>query len=142
MDNNLLLFMFVAIIFVGALMLVIIATAKRQPSTIDKSYYSNRLKQIEGLLESGGDSDAHMAILNADKLLDSALKARGLKGDTMGDRLRNTRKRGILRNENAIWAAHKLRNRIAHEEGIVVNADQARKVINTYRSGLKDLGAL
>lgn len=140
--DNLLLLMFIAIVFVGILMLVIIATAKRSPKTIDKTYYEGRIKQIEGLIESGGDSDAHMAILNADKLLDNALKARGFKGETMGDRLKYTNKKGVFQNENAIWAAHKLRNRIAHEDNIKVNADQARKVINTFKSGLRDLGAL
>jgi hypothetical protein len=142
MDNNLLLFMFIAIVFVGILMLVIIGTSKKAPKSIDKEYYDRKLKQIEGLLESGGDSDAHMAILNADKLLDNALKARGFRGETMGERLKSTRKKGVFKNENAIWAAHKLRNRIAHEDDISVNADQAQKVINTFRSGLKDLGAL
>lgn len=140
--DNLLLPMFIAIVFIGIVMLVIIATAKRSPKTIDKSYYEGRVRQIEGLLDSGGDSDAHMAILNADKLLDNALKARGFKGEAMGDRLKNTRKKGVFKNENAIWAAHKLRNRIAHEDNITVTADQARKVINTFKSGLRDLGAL
>lgn len=140
--DNILVFMFIAIVFVGVVMLVIIATARRSPKSIDKEYYQGRIQQIEGLLESGGDSDAHMAILNADKLLDNALKARGFKGETMGDRLKSTNKKGVFKNENAIWAAHKLRNRIAHEENITVNAGQAKKVINTFKSGLKDLGAL
>lgn len=138
--DNIVILMFIAILFVGGLMLVIIATTRRPSKKIDIEHYEQRMKQIEALLDKKDPHANHMAVINGDKLLDSALKDRGVRGNNMGERLKSAS--SMFSNLNSVWAAHKLRNRIAHEDNVTVSDDQARRAVNTFRSGLRDLGAL
>lgn len=138
--DNVVVLMFIAILFVGALMLVIIATTRRPSKKLDVDHYEQRMKQIEALLDRKDLHANHMAVINADKLLDTALREKGVRGVNMGERLKNSS--ASFSNLNSVWTAHKLRNRIAHEDNVVVSDDQARRALNTFRSGLRDLGAL
>lgn len=55
------------------------------------------------------------AIFELDKLLDRLLKNKKIKGETLGERLKNA---GFLFNNeeyNRVWEAHKIRNILAHE---------------------------
>jgi hypothetical protein len=81
-----------------------------------------------------------MTILNADKLLDLALKERGIKGETMGERMKNAK--DTWKNANAVWGAHKLRNQIAHEADIRVGYDDTRRALAGFKQALKDVGAI
>lgn len=77
------------------------------------------------------------AILDADKLLDYALKTKGFKG-SLGEKLK---KHGACFSDlNGIWAAHKLRNRVAHELGDVRKAE-VKSALRSFKKGLEDLGA-
>lgn len=138
--DNMVVLMFVAILFVGALMLTIIATTRRPSKKLNVEHYEQRMKQIEALLDRKDPHANNMAIINADKLLDNALKEKGVRGNNMGERLKSSA--SLFSNLNSVWTAHKLRNRIAHEDGVVVGDDQARRALNTFKSGLRDLGAL
>ena len=81
-----------------------------------------------------------VCILDADKLLDQALRDRGLAGKTMAERMKQCQ--GKWTNGNGVWAAHKLRNRIAHETDVKVDYDRARQALIAYKQGLKDMGAI
>ncbi len=140
MDSNIVILMFIAIVFVGGLMLAIIATTRKKGQKLDVEKYQARLLQIEALLEKRDSAAYQMAILNADKLLDQALREKGLKGTTMGERLKNAN--SYFNNVNAVWTAHKMRNQIAHDDNVSIGYDQARRAINTFRAGLRDLGAI
>lgn len=138
--DNIVTLMLVGIIFIGALMLAIIATTRRPVKKLNIEDYTRRMLQIESLLEKRDSVSSSMAIMNADKLLDRALREKGMKGSTMGERLKNAER--LLNNVNSVWTAHKLRNQIAHQDGIAIGSDQARRAINTFRGALKDLGAI
>ena len=81
-----------------------------------------------------------MAVVEADKLLDKALREMGTAGNNMGERLK--RSSGKFTQLNAVWHAHKLRNQIAHEHGFNVEYLQAKRALNSFRQALKDLGAI
>jgi transposase len=81
-----------------------------------------------------------LAVLNADKLVDLALRQCGVRGETMGERLKNDASK--FSDINGLWTAHKLRNRIAHESDVVVNYDEARHALGYFKKALKDLGAI
>ena len=81
-----------------------------------------------------------MAILNADKLLDQALRQRGFKGETMGERMKSAQ--NVWSNANHVWTAHKVRNRIAHESGVKVDYDITRRALVAFKQALKDVGAI
>ena len=141
MTDSVVVLMFIAILFVGLLMLAVIAMSRGQTKRqLDQEFYQRRIEEIEALLKKGEASSNSMAILNADKLLDSALRERRFRGNTMAERLKSAS--STFRNRDSIWSAHKLRNRIAHEDGVVVGDDQAQRALNTFKSGLRDLGAL
>jgi hypothetical protein len=136
--NSLIILMFIVIIIIGIGLMVIIAVTRKAPPGLNQEEFRSTWLSIESSL--GQDSGSHqLAILNADKLLDKALKARGYKGDTMGDRLKNART--AFKNNNAVWAAHKLRNQIAHED-VEIKPHTVRQALAAFKTALKDLGAL
>lgn len=96
-------------------------------------------KEILEHLEDENVSSWTMAIIESDKILDGLLTERGYHGAGVGERLKMI-PTGGLRNLNNAWEAHKIRNRIAHEPGFVLNQRDARKAINYYESVFRELG--
>ena len=109
-------------------------------SGLDREKYQSRWLEIEQHLDMNNTSSQYMAILNADKLLDQALKDSGTRGETMGQRLKA--RQSAWSNANAVWAAHKMRNQIAHEEHVVLNEMAVRRALASFKQALKDLGAM
>jgi hypothetical protein len=85
-------------------------------------------------------SEPQFAIIEADKVFDQALKQRGFRGETMGDRLRSAKP--SLKNNNAVWSAHKLRNRLVHETEVKVSKKEVSSALASFEKGLRSLGAL
>lgn len=121
-------------------MLFALTTFGKRRSVLDVEKYRVRWLEIEQSLVKDNEASYHMAILNADKLVDQALRERGLPGQTMADRIKATR--GQLSHREELWAAHKLRNKIAHESDVRVNYNQARRALVGFKRTLKDLGAI
>ncbi len=137
MDSALLI-MLGAVLFVAILLLVIMATTRKSPRGIDVEEFRAKWLKIENELKDDEPS-CHLAVINGDKLLDQALKARGFKGETMGERLKSATSQ--LRHRNAVWEAHKLRNRIVHEEVRLTRTD-ARRALAAFKTALRDVGAI
>ncbi len=81
-----------------------------------------------------------VAISEADKLLDNALKAANFAGTTMGERLKASQHIFDPYLYNMIWEAHKLRNRLAHEVGTSVNGQEVQQALHAFEQGLVRLG--
>lgn len=81
-----------------------------------------------------------LAVIDGDKLLDEALKKCGYKGKSMGGRLVSARK--VLSDNDKVWFAHKLRNKLVHEEDIKLTEPIVKNALAGIRQALKDLGAL
>lgn len=81
--------------------------------------------------------DPHRRVLEAAKVLDSAFAELGFQG-SFADKLRAAGPR--LKNEQAVWDALKLRNRIAHEVGIAVAEGEARRAVDSFSKALSRLG--
>jgi len=138
--DSLILVMFAAVLFVGVLLMVIITLTRKTPAGINREEFRTKWMQIERSLSVNDEGSNFLAILNADKLLDHALKARGFKGETMAERLKSASAQ--LHNRNAVWTAHKLRNRIAHESDVKISPTATRQALKAFKSGLRDLGAI
>jgi hypothetical protein len=131
-------FLIAAIVF-GIVMLVVITRFSRlRPTRVDQTYFQQqwaellaRVKTPEGMM---------LAIIDADKLLDEALRRHHMKGKTMGERLVSAQR--MLRDNDAVWYAHKLRNRLVHEPNIRLKKKEAQLALSGFRQGLRDLGAL
>ena len=78
-------------------------------------------------------------VIDADKLLDEALKRKGYKGKTMGERLVAAQR--ALSNNDGVWYAHKLRNRLVHEPNVRLRRSEAKNALAGIKQGLRDLGA-
>lgn len=138
MDDSLII-LAVAIIIVGIILFVIIHFMPRT-DTIDKEKYQSRWLEIEQKLQLGNPDSQAMSILKADKLLDQALKETGSKGATMGERMKN--RQNAWSNANTVWAAHKLRNKVAHDDNVVLSDQVVVRALASFKQALKDLGVM
>jgi hypothetical protein len=139
MDQTI-IFMFAIIIILGAVLFAFIGFSRKGRKYLDVDHYRSKWLAIEQQLKRDEASSYSLSVLNADKLLDQALKDRGMKGETMGDRLKSAK--AIFSNRNNVWSAHKLRNRIAHEPDVRVTYDAARYALADFKRALKDIGAI
>lgn len=81
-----------------------------------------------------------LAVIDADKLLEEALKHKGYKGKTTGERLVSAQR--DIKDNDAVWYAHKLRNRLVHEPNVKLRKNEAQSALAGFRACLKDLGLL
>jgi hypothetical protein len=139
MDGTLLAFM-VGILIIGILLIVVITITKKSPQQLDVDKYRLKWLAIEKQLNRSEPSSYHLCVLNADKLLDQALRERSVRGETMGERMKTAKE--TWSNANAVWGAHKLRNQIAHEAEVQVGYDDARRALAGFKQALKDIGAI
>lgn len=139
MDQTI-VFFFATVIIIGALMFKLTCTPKKGTKHLDVEYYRTKCLEIEHQLKKEEPSSYHLSVMNADKLVDQALKCRGIKGDNMGERMKNAT--SLFSDNNSVWSAHKLRNRIAHESDVVVTYVDARQALIGFRKALKDLRAI
>jgi hypothetical protein len=87
-----------------------------------------------------GAMGAKLAIMEADTLLDSALKSMSMPGTTLGERLKVAGyKYPKLQN---VWWAHKLRNQLVHEATFQVGTRQAKQALDEFERALKTLNLL
>lgn len=111
---------------------------KRRPYTIHKDYFQqkwgdllSRVKSPEGMV---------LAVIDADKLLDEALRRRHFRGKTTGERLVSAQR--LISDNDSVWYAHKLRNRLVHEQDQSLRKKEAINALEGFKRALHDLGAL
>jgi hypothetical protein len=111
--------------------------------SMDTNFVQDKWTEIEALIAMGGASHKKTAIMEADKLVDYALKSKGVAGETMGERLKNAKNK--FRNYSDydnLWFAHKVRNSIAHEAGHDMVTSEVNRAIEAFKKALKALGAI
>ncbi len=133
------LYFLVGIIIFGVVVMVLVSRfGSHVPSKLNKTYFHAQWTQ---LLENVKSPDGMvLAVIDADKLLDEALKKRHYKGKTMGERLVAAQR--TLSNNDSVWFAHKLRNRLVHEPNVKLNKRDAQNALEGFKQALKDLGAI
>ncbi len=133
---------FVAIIAVilGVAITMIMYLTRGRDGLLDKQKYQRDWLKIENSLDSSNLNSYRLAILDADSLLDRALKEIGIDGASMGDRLKHADAK--FANINQVWMAHKLRNHLAHNADAKVNIIVLRRAVAIFKKSLKELGAI
>src|SRR3989344_1898339 len=96
-------------------------------------------QEIKNFAESVRDSEWKLAVIEADKVVDDALKAKGLPGDSMGERLMMIKPNELLSLQD-LWDAHKLRNLIVHDTSYNVTHEQATAAVDSFGRTLRELG--
>lgn len=124
---------------VAALLAIVFGASflRFRPRPLNTAYFQKKWQEAQALCKD--KTTWPLAIINADKLLDEALKKRHYKGKTMGERLVSAQR--MLTNNDGVWFGHKLRNRVVHEQTKLREGD-VKKALVGLRQALKDLGAL
>lgn len=127
----------IIIIIVGAVVLLVLFSLvnKVTPKGIDKPYFQNEWNDLLAMAKD--PKTRPMSIIQADKLLDQALKCCGYRGDTMGERLISAK--NSLKNRDSVWSAHKLRNKLVHEKFNEPTENEVKNALNGYRKAFGDL---
>ena len=92
-------------------------------------------------INTSNESDWKLAIIEADKIVDKILILRGLKGESMAERMISIDNQE-LKSLDLLWEAHKVRNPIAHKPCFKLDFNQDKKIISYYEEVLKDLRAI
>lgn len=130
---------YIAIVGAGiALLGVITFVARRPRKELNRQYFEAKWKELQKGL--GKPEMWPMAVIQADNLLDEALKKRRFKGKTMGERLVAAQR--TLSDNDGAWYAHKLRNKLVHEVDVPLGKKDVQKALVGLRQALRDLGAL
>ncbi|MDA1334971.1 MAG: hypothetical protein O2794_03085 [bacterium] len=103
-----------------------------------KPAYTEKWVKMRERLESAGDDDAKIIIIEADALMDDALMHLKIPGDTMADRMKYISNPNF-KAANNLWDAHKLRNEIAHGTKKKIVYMDAVYAIEQYESALREL---
>lgn len=126
-------------IFIGAVVLFIlielflILRRRRKFSKRELALVKTEWESIRNKIER----EPKHALIEADRLLDFVLKKRGYTG-SLGDKLKKAG--SLFTHADALWRAHKLRNRATHEVGFEVTEREAKKALSAYKQALWDLG--
>lgn len=125
--------------------LVIIGTAigiflwlKKRKKPLDKTYFKTEWKELQKLLRNKDRWD--VALLQADNLVDIALKKSRIRGQNMGERLVKAQR--LFTDNDGVWFAHKLRNRVEGDPEYQLVEKELKKALLGARQALQDLGAL
>jgi hypothetical protein len=95
-------------------------------------------ERVQQLINSTNESDWRQAIIEADIMLDELLTSMRYHGDSIGDKLQAVEPSDFLTLDSA-WAAHKVRNRIAHDGATFqLNDRQARETISQFEVVFKE----
>lgn len=134
---NLMLIALGAVLILGLVSLILGAIYRRRPRKLDPAYFAQKWQDLQK--HCATQATWPLAVINADKLLDDALKRLHYRGKTMGERLVSAQ-RDITDNDQ-VWYGHKLRNKLVHED-IKLRQRDVQAALKGFLKALKDLGAL
>ena len=81
-----------------------------------------------------------LAIIEADIILDEMTKKMGVRGENLGERLKNIERSDFYTLDLA-WEGHKTRNQIAHEgTNFKLTRREAKRIIDLYREVFHEFG--
>ena len=105
-----------------------------------KSYDMEMVKAKWGEIQSGltSASGVKNGLIEADKMLDYVIRAKGFNGETMIDRMKKAQAK--FSDKEKVWQAHKLRNSIVHEVDQDLVVPQVKDSIEAIGKAIKDLG--
>lgn len=122
------------VVAVGA----IIFFVRRRPRNLKMESYTQQWRELQKLCRN--KATWKQAVVEADDLLDRALKKSGVRGKSMGERLVKIQR--DLTDNDGVWYGHKLRRQLDSEPDKTLREAEVKKALVGIRQALKDLGAL
>lgn len=121
---------------------VFIGFRKMPDAEIDHSLkVTKEWENILKRLEAKDEANHKLAVIEADKLLDTVLKKLTIPGSTMGERLKAIPVSQLPSIDN-VWQVHKLRNHLVHTTEFVLTDNKAKQAIAIYKQAFIELKVL
>jgi len=89
----------------------------------------------------GTPESMRLAVIEADALVDTALKNMDVPGDHLADRISNLDTEDLT-TINRLWRAHRMRNELVHTPGYSLSSSNAELALNDYEAFLKEIEVL
>jgi hypothetical protein len=126
-------------IVIGMVLLIVgIAVYRRLPKKLKTEKYAVKWKEVQSYCRD--KAQWPVALEEADKLLDAALKRRKYKGGSMGERMVSAQR--IMTNNDGMWFAHNLYKKVAADPKLRLKEADVKAALIGFRQALKDLGAI
>lgn len=110
----------------------------RRPKKLKVNRFVASWRELQGLCKDKATWPE--AVIQADKLLEVALKKRKLKGKTMGERLVSAQR--LFTDNDDTWFAHNLAKKLKTNASTPLKESDVRDALMGFRQALRDLGAL
>ena len=130
----------VAVLLAAIVGVIYLVFSRRNAPQLNVAKYQTKWLEIENSVTRDNPASWQLGVMNADKLVDQALRERKFKGQTMGERMKAAQK--SWSNANHVWGAHKIRNQLAHEADVQLNYETTLRSLTAFKQALKDLGAI
>ncbi len=145
-------FFLISFFFAGVILISYLQTrwTKRGPrkdfvefwstKSYESTVFRKKWSSIEKRLEKGWESEAKLAVLEADELLEEVLDSLSYEGETFEERLDLLSSREV-KNLEEIKRARRVREDIVHDPNYRLSLDKAKWAVGVYREALNDLNA-
>lgn len=128
----------IALVGAGIIAITLIVIISRKlPKRIKSHQYVKKWRDIQKLC-ANPDDWSH-AIVHADMLLNEVLVKKRFSGKTTGERMVNAG--SIFSNNDGIWNAHKLANKIKQNGVANLKDSEVKEALIAFGQSLRDLGA-
>jgi len=134
-----LLILGIAALAIYGVMRLIRLLSRPEMHGLTREQVSARWKEIRQTATQG-QMGAKLAVMEADTLLDSALKSMLMPGTTLGERLKIAcYKYPRLKD---VWWAHKIRNQLVHEATFQLSTRMASQALDEFEKAFRILNLL
>lgn len=117
---------------------VMVLVFRRVPKKLKTDTYSVNWQRVQTYCKD--KKQWPQAIIEADALLDKALRRRKFKGKSMGERMVSAQR--MFTNSDKLWFAHNLYKKIVAEPDARLKEADVKAALVGFRQALRDLGAL
>lgn len=133
-------YLFIAILAAAALLLagLLVWLRLRPKRRLKMVYFQTRWQTLQKLLPD--KKQWPQALAAADKLLDTALKKKHVRGRNPGERLVKAQR--LFTDNDGVWFGHKLHKKADADPGYKLKKREVQQALIGLRQGLKDVGAL
>lgn len=97
-------------------------------------------KRIQERLKRGSEAEYKLAIIEADKILEEALKNRGYVGKDLPEKLKKVIPEDLPSLEK-IRQIHQIRDNIIHDPDFRLSLESAKEALEVYEKALRELAA-
>lgn len=129
------------VVIIGAVFAVLgvaVTIGVRIPKRLKANYFVAKWKELQGFCKQKDTWPT--ALIEADKLLDKALKKRKYKGKTMGERMVAAQR--TFSDNDSTWFAHNLAKKIISDPAVKLKESDVKNALVGFRQALRDIGAL